>query len=193
MDLPHGDARVAAMMFRKLAAAALLVFALGAAPAVAAPPKPLLVLISIDGFRPDYLDRGVSPVMYALADGGVRGEMRPSFPSKTFPNHYAIVTGLRPDRNGIVDNSMYDPAIGADEFVMSKHDITKDGRWWGEAEPIWVTAEKAGVHTATMFWPGSDVEIHGVLPSHWKLFDQKILAQGRVDQALAWLDGPAAQ
>jgi predicted AlkP superfamily pyrophosphatase or phosphodiesterase len=177
---------------RKITALFVLLFAALAAPAVAQPQKPLLVLISIDAFRPDYLDRGITPVMSALAAGGVRGEMRPSFPSKTFPNHYAIVTGLRPDRNGIVDNNMYDPSIGPDEFVMSKHDITKDGRWWGEAEPIWVTAEKVGVHTATMFWPGSDVEIHGVLPSHWKLFDQKILADARVDQALAWLDGPAA-
>ncbi len=116
---------------------------------------------------------------------------RPS-PSKTFPNHYALVTGLRPDRNGIVDNNMYDPAIGDQEFTISKREVSSDPRWWNEAEPIWVTAEKAGVHTATMFWPGSDVAIRGVLPSHWKLFDIKMPADARVDQALAWLDGPPA-
>src|SRR6202012_3562838 len=102
-------------LLRKIAvAAAALWLLVGGGPAMArTAPRPLLVLISIDAFRPDYLDRGITPVMSALAEGGVRGEMRPSFPSKTFPNHYAIVTGLRPDRNGIVDNSMYDPAIGA--------------------------------------------------------------------------------
>ena len=192
MDLPHGRASFGAMTLRKILAAVGLLFLLLAGPALAEAQKPLLVLISIDAFRPDYLDRGVTPTLSALADGGVRGEMRPSFPSKTFPNHYAIVTGLRPDRNGIVDNNMYDPSISSQEFTMSRREVSKDGRWWGEAEPIWVTAEKAGVHTATMFWPGSDVEIHGVLPSRWKLFDMKVTAAARVDQALAWLDGPAA-
>jgi predicted AlkP superfamily pyrophosphatase or phosphodiesterase len=180
------------MTLRQIAAAFALSFALLAPPATAQAPRPLLVLVSIDGFRADYLDRGVTPTLSALAAGGVRGDMRPSFPSKTFPNHYTLVTGLRPDRNGIVDNNMYDPAIGPQEFTMSKREVNKDGRWWDEAEPIWVTAEKAGVRTATMFWPGSDVEIRGVLPSRWKLFDIKMPAEARVDQALAWLDGPAA-
>jgi len=153
---------------------------------------PLTVLVSIDGFRPDYLDRGVTPALSALAAGGARGDMRPSFPSKTFPNHYALVTGLRPDRNGIVDNNMYDPAIGPQKFTMSAA-TAADPRWWNEAEPIWVTAEKAGERTATMFWPGSEVAIRGVRPSHWLKFDMATPAAARVDQALAWLDGPAAE
>jgi predicted AlkP superfamily pyrophosphatase or phosphodiesterase len=179
-------------LLRKLAAAAALTFAIFATPAVAGParPRPLTVLISIDAFRPDYLDRGVTPTLSALAAGGARGEMRPSFPSKTFPNHYTLVTGLRPDRSGIVDNNMFDPAITAQEFTMSRREVNSDPRWWDAAEPIWVTAEKAGIRTATMFWPGSDVAIHGVLPSHWKLFDIKTPANARVDQALAWLDEP---
>ena len=79
-----------------------LLFAFALAACATAPPKtappPLTILISIDGFRPDYLDRGVTPMLSGLAKDGVRASMRPSFPSKTFPNHYAIVTGLRPDR-----------------------------------------------------------------------------------------------
>ena len=73
------------------------------------PPRPLTILISIDGFRADYLDRGLTPTLSALANSGARGAMRPSFPSKTSPNHYALVSGLRPDRNGVVDNTMLDP------------------------------------------------------------------------------------
>ncbi len=69
---------------------------------------PVTILISIDGFRPDYLRKGDTPVLDALAAAGAEGPMRPSFPSLTFPNHNAIVTGLRPDRNGIVSNTMYD-------------------------------------------------------------------------------------
>ena len=181
--------------FRAVCALIALVFvaACASAPLGRAGERPLTVLISIDGFRPDYLDRGVTPTLSKLAAEGVRGEMRPSFPSKTFPNHYALVTGLRPDRNGIVDNNMYDPAISPQEFTMSARPVNSDPRWWNQAEPIWVTAEKAGVRTATMFWPGSDVAIRGVLPSRWKLFDVKLPAEARVDQALAWLDGPWAK
>jgi predicted AlkP superfamily pyrophosphatase or phosphodiesterase len=175
-----------------MAAAGAMLLAFVTTPALAQAPPPVTILISIDGFRPDYLDRGVTPTLSALATDGVRADMRPSFPSKTFPNHYAIVTGLRPDRNGIVDNNMYDAAITPLKFTMSAREVSSDPRWWNEAEPIWVTAEKAGERTATMFWPGSDVPIHGTLPSHWLKFDMSMPPAARVDQALAWLDGPAA-
>ena len=89
--------------FAALVAGALLAACASVAPPPAPTPRPLTVLVSIDGFRPDYLDRGVTPTLSALAARGVRAAMRPSFPSKTFPNHYTLVTGLRPDRNGIVD------------------------------------------------------------------------------------------
>lgn len=180
-----------------LAAAALLLCAFGpsaeAAPRKAAAPPPLTVLISIDAFRADYLDRGVTPNLTDLAEHGARAAMRPSYPSKTFPNHYAIVTGLRPDRNGIVANNMVDPAIPGVTFKMSNQAAVEDGRWWGEAEPIWVTAEKAGVITGTMFWPGSEAEIRGARPHYWTHFDMSVPSDARVDRALAWLDKPPAE
>jgi predicted AlkP superfamily pyrophosphatase or phosphodiesterase len=72
-----------------------------------------VILISIDGFRADYLDRGVTPTLASLAASGVRADaLRPSFPTLTFPNHYTLVTGLYPDHHGIVDNRMTDPATG---------------------------------------------------------------------------------
>lgn len=153
-------------------------------------PRPLTILVSLDGFRPDYLNRGVTPNLSALAAEGVRGEMRPSFPSKTFPNHYALVTGQRPDRNGVVDNNMVDPAIPGVTFKMSNPAAVRDARWWDEAEPIWVTAEKAGRPTATLFWPGSEAAIHGVRPARWARYDETVSSDARVDQLLAWLDEP---
>ncbi|MGH6910760.1 MAG: ectonucleotide pyrophosphatase/phosphodiesterase, partial [Phenylobacterium sp.] len=176
--------------------ALIIAFALTAC--ATAPPKmaaqpPLTILISIDGFRSDYLDRGVTPALSGLARDGVRASMRPSFPSKTFPNHYAIVTGLRPDRNGIVDNTMLDPKIPGVTFKMADKVTNADARWWNEATPIWVTAERAGVRTATMFWPGSDVAVQGVRPSQWRQFDMSLPAQARTDQLLAWLDAPPAE
>ena len=153
-----------------------------------------LILISIDGFHPDYLKRQVTPNLTALAAKGVRAEaMRSSFPTKTFPNHYTIVTGLRPDRNGIVDNTMEDSAIPGVRFYLGNQAAVTDRRWWDQAEPIWVSAEKKGIRTATMFWPGSEAAIQGVRPNQWAVFDGKLPANDRVDTLLGWLDRPAAQ
>ncbi len=155
--------------------------------------RPLTVLVSIDGFRADYLDRGITPNLSRLADQGVRGGMRPSFPSKTFPNHYTMVTGLRPDRHGIIENTIEDPQIPGVTFRLADKVTAQDPRWWDAATPIWVTAEQAGLRTAPMFWPGSEVAIHGVRPSYWKPFDQAMPADARVDQVLDWLDLPPAE
>lgn len=162
---------------------------------------PVTILVSIDGFRPDYLDRGVTPNLSALAAGGVSAAMRPSFPSKTFPNHWAIVTGLRPDRNGIVGNTMEDARRPGETFTMA----TDDPFWWGEAEPIWVAAEKAGIRSATMFWPGANVAWGGMVKPHsygavaggtrpedWQQFNQAVTGEQRVNAVLDWLRRPLA-
>ena len=169
---------------------AALITAMLASPCAAkSPAKPPLILISIDGFRADYLERGLSPNLAALAAGGVRAErMIPAFPSITFPNHYTLVTGLYPDHHGIVNNTFEDPKLPG-VFKMS----SKEEAWWDEATPIWVTAERQGVPTATMFWPGSDTAIHGVRPEHWQLFNAGVPGDARVDRLLSWLDLPADQ
>lgn len=168
-------------------ALAVLVSLVLCGPAAARTPT---ILVSIDGFRADYLDRGVTPVLSGLAAQGARGAMRPSFPSKTFPNHYTLVTGLRPDHHGIVENNMEDPAIPGVVFKMSNQAAVVDRRWWDEGEPLWVTAERAGIHTGTMFWPGSEADIRGIRPSLWTHFDAGLPADRRSDQVLAWLDLP---
>jgi predicted AlkP superfamily pyrophosphatase or phosphodiesterase len=162
-----------------------------AVPADAAPAaKPPLILVSIDGFRADYLDRGVSPNLVALAAGGVRAErMIPSFPSITFPNHYTLVTGLYPDHHGVVNNTFEDPKQPGAVFKMA----SKEESWWDEATPIWVTAERQGLVTGTMFWPGSESAIHGVRPSRWEPFNAGLPGDARVDKVLSWLDLPAPQ
>jgi len=171
-------------------AAIVALFALAGSPCAAqTADKPPLILISLDGFRWDYLNRGLSPNLSALAAGGVRAErMIPSFPSITFPNHYTLVTGLYPDHHGIVGNTFEDSKMPG-VFRMS----SKEEGWWNEATPIWTTAEQHGVHTGVMFWPGSEVELHGVRPSHWKPFDMAFPAGARVDTLLSWLDLPKAE
>lgn len=159
--------------------------------ATEARPTPLL-LVSIDAYRADYFQRGLTPTLAGLAQDGVRAQaMQPSFPSLTFPNHYTLVTGLRPDHHGIVNNTMTDPALGT--FSLHDRAAVSDGRWWDEATPLWETADRHGLRTATMFWPGSEADIHGRHPDHWRPYDGATSADQRVDQVLAWLDLPPAQ
>jgi predicted AlkP superfamily pyrophosphatase or phosphodiesterase len=154
--------------------------------------RPVTVLVGIDGFRADYLDRGITPRLAALAKDGATGPMRPSFPTKTFPNHYALVTGKRPDRNGIAGNSMIDPRRPGVMFSLGNAQQSLDPFWWSEAEPIWIAAEKAGLRTATMFWPGSEVAFEGRRPSDWLRYDQNVTNVQRVHTLLDWLRRPAS-
>jgi predicted AlkP superfamily pyrophosphatase or phosphodiesterase len=156
--------------------------------------EPTLILVSLDAFRWDYLEKysAETPHLRALATDGVRAEhLIACYPSSTFPNHYSIATGLRPAHHGIVDNRFYDPALGA-AFNYRSHECVIDGRWWG-GEPIWITAVKQGRRSACMFWPGSEAEIAGARPTFSKAFDGRLSCAQRVDGLLAWLDLPAAQ
>ncbi len=153
--------------------------------------RPILILISFDAWRWDYIDRADVPNMKALAKRGIRSQgLIPSFPSKTFPNHYTLVTGLYPDHHGIISNNMWDSGIG-ERFTMSA-ETAKDSRWWG-GEPLWVTAIRQGQRASSMFWPGSEVEIGGVRPTDWKPFDDNFPNRERVNQVLTWLSLPEAQ
>lgn len=147
----------------------------------------IVVLVSIDGLPADLVGTGAMPTLDAIATGGVRAAwMTPSYPTLTFPNHYTLVTGLRPDRHGIVHNNMTDATLGR---YVSKEDSAKDGRWWG-GEPIWATLQKQGGIAATMFWPGSEARIADEEPRYRRDFDMRLPPEARADQILAWLDLP---
>ena len=153
----------------------------------APPASRRVILVSIDGLPASMLGDGTLPTLDRLAAEGVRAAwMTPSYPTLTFPNHYTLVTGLRPDRHGIVHNIMLDAKLG--RFV-SKEASANDGRWWG-GEPIWATLQKQGGIAATMFWPGSRAEITGQRPRYSRAFDNAVSPNARVDQVLAWLDLP---
>ncbi|MEM1125677.1 MAG: ectonucleotide pyrophosphatase/phosphodiesterase [Bacteroidota bacterium] len=161
---------------------------------------PALILISIDGFRYDYLEHldVEAPTLRRLAAEGVQAErLIPVFPSKTFPNHYSLVTGLHPEEHGIVANTMRDDQMAGPDgaparFSLSNRDAVTDGRWWG-GEPLWVTAEQQGMRAGIVFWPGSEAEIQGVRPSYWLRYQDDLAHEARIDTVLAWLDLPAEE
>lgn len=174
--------------------ATLLAFIVGiaATPARWNPPSdPIVILVSIDGCRWDYIDREPAPNLKALARRGVRArELVPSFPTVTFPNHYTIVTGLYPAHHGIVANTI-DERTFPERFTMSA-DTARDARWWG-GEPIWVTAVRQGRRSAAMFWPGSEAAIAGVRPTYWVPFDDEMPNAARVERVLSWFALPEAE
>lgn len=152
----------------------------------------VLVLVSLDGFRWDYIDRPAAVNLRAIAKAGVHARtMEPVFPTKTFPNHYSLVTGLYPEHHGIVSNTMEDSAIGH-RFTISDSVAVTDARWWG-GEPIWLTAERQGRKAATYFWPGSEAPIGGIRPTWWMRFDNAVPNAVRVRQVLDWLRLPVGQ
>ena len=129
-------------------------------------PKPenQLLLISFDGFRYDYLNRVPTPNFDSLAANGVISEgLIPVFPTKTFPNHYSIATGLYPENTGFIANTMYDPEF-EEWYRIRDRQAVENKKWYG-GEPIWNTAEKQGLRTGTMFWVGSEAPIQDMRPT----------------------------
>ena len=147
-----------------------------------------LILISIDGFRYDYLKRGITPNLKKLCRKGIHGPMKPQFPSYTFPNHFSLVTGLYPESHGIVGNAFYDPKL-EEYFSYNDQKDLRESKWW-LAEPIWNSVQRFGLKSATMFWPGSESSILGRRPNYYKTYDGNVSTKERIDQVLKWLDLP---
>ena len=143
-----------------------------------------VVVLSMNGFRSDYPTRAHTPVLDSLGKAGVKAAFRPCYPSVTFPNHYSMATGLHPDHHGIIHNSFYAPEL---DSVYTKR--SNDARFFG-GEPIWNTAERQGVRTATFYWVGSEIAVNGRQPSTWKKFDSSIPFRNRADSIIAWLQRP---
>ena len=145
----------------------------------------------MDGFRWDYFDKTTTPNFDEIIRGGSKAAaLIPVFPTKTFPNHISIVTGKYPENHGIIANRMYDPVFNEYYYIGEGSKPVLDGKWY-EAEPIWVTVEKAGLKSMTMFWPASEAEIMGYRPTEYFVYNGSIKHDDRINQVLKWLDYPA--
>jgi hypothetical protein len=146
-----------------------------------------LILVSIDGFRWDYLDIHEAPALNAIATRGVRvTKMQPVYPSKTFPGHLTLATGLPPAQHGIVDNNFCDSDRGE---CYRLGDGRKDSTWI-HGTPIWNLVELHGYKAATYFWPESDARIGGQVPTYHYHYAKPAPYAARVEQVLDWLALP---
>uniref|UniRef100_A0A8C7MQ37 SMB domain-containing protein n=1 Tax=Oncorhynchus kisutch TaxID=8019 RepID=A0A8C7MQ37_ONCKI len=155
--------------------------------------KPPLILVSMDGFRAGYLKAygSLLPVINKLRNCGTTTPyMRPAYPTKTFPNHYTIVTGLYPESHGIVDNKMYDVTRNAS---FSLKVAEKFNAKWYQGEPVWLTAMYNKLKSATFFWPGADVAINGRFPDFYKKYDRNIPFEERISTIFQWLNLPQGE
>lgn len=167
-----------------------LTLLLTAAWAAAAGKDSYTVIISLDGFRWDYTEAYDTPFFDRLALTGVKAIMQPSFPSKTFPNHYTLATGLVPDHHGIIANKFKVLATG-EKFSLSDKDISGNPKFYG-GDPIWLTAKHQGVRAGVIFWVGSDVPIKGEHPDYWHPYSQsaEITFPDRADEIVKLLSLP---
>jgi len=148
-----------------------------------------VILVSFDGFRFDYAEKFGAPNFKSFGKEGVRAEaLIPSFPSKTFPNHYTIVTGLYPGHHGLVDNRFYDRQKNV-IYEMHEKDKVEDPDYYGGV-PLWQLAKQQGVKSASYFWVGSEMSDPARRPDYFFPFDDDQLPENRITQAIAWLKLP---
>lgn len=153
--------------------------------------KPYVILISFDGFRHDYVSTFKPPNFTKFVNAGAAAEaLIPSFPSKTFPNHYTLITGMYPGHHGLVDNEFYDPRQEK-VYGMKRAEAVRDPSFYGGL-PLWQLAQRNGLKTASYFWVGSETAIQGSYPSYYFPYDEQVPNESRIDQAIAWLQLPEA-
>jgi len=150
-----------------------------------------VVMISIDGLRWDYIEKHGAPNLKAMGEQGVRAQkMQPVYPSKTFPNHISVITGLLPVNHGIVDNKFCDKARNNECYSMGKGQ--KDSTWV-RGTPLWNLVKMHGLKSAVYFWPESDARFNGMTPDYYFHYSKQGDYQDRIDQIVQWLSLPQAQ
>ena len=151
--------------------------------------KPYVILISFDGFRWDYPNRGITPNLKKIADSGVTAlSLQPVFPSKTFPNHYSMITGLYPINHGIIHNDFYDP-FSNKRYKVGKKEPVRNAKWY-QGEAFWETAERQGIVTASYFWPGSELTLDYRRPTYVEYYEESRPYEKRVQGVIDWLKLP---
>ncbi|MEM1257315.1 MAG: ectonucleotide pyrophosphatase/phosphodiesterase [Bacteroidota bacterium] len=151
--------------------------------------SPYVIMLSIDGFRHDYAELHEGKHILEMAKNGSSTQsLIPSYPSKTFPNHYTLVTGLYPQNHGIIGNTFYDPNFDT-TYRIANRVVVSDGSWYGGI-PLWNLAQLQGMCSASYFWVGSEANINSLHPKYYYLYDKQTPYEYRVKRVLEWLELP---
>lgn len=151
--------------------------------------QPYVLLISFDGFRWDYVNRNITPNINELSKRGVTAlSLKPVFPTKTFPNHISIITGMYPENHGIIANEFID-VKNNDEYKMWDTSIVRKSKWY-KGEAFWETARKQGIISASYFWPSSDIDDPGKRPNHYHVYEHNRPYADRITGVLDWFNLP---
>lgn len=142
----------------------------------------------MDGFRWDYPEIYNTPNLDSMALLGVKAAaMQSCFPTKTFPNHYSMATGLYPDHHGLILNNFYADDAGG-RYSIGDRNSVQDPVYYG-GEPIWISAERQGLKAASFYWVGSEA----LRPSIFKLYDESVDFSSRIDSVIHWLSLPESR
>ncbi len=154
--------------------------------------KPYVIMVSLDGFRHDYPTlHGATHLLDMMANGSYVERLIPSFPSKTFPNHYTLATGMYPANHGLIGNQFFSREKQMN-YRLGNPSVVTDGRWYGGI-PLWSLAEQQGMLSASFFWVGSEAKIHGQHPAYYFRYDGSVPYQLRIDQVQHWLELPESE
>ncbi|WP_434035910.1 alkaline phosphatase family protein [Formosa sp. 4Alg 33] len=153
---------------------------------------PYVILVSLDGFRWDYVEKYKPKHLSNFIKNGVQAEsLIPSYPSKTFPNHYTIVTGMYPENHGLIGNAFYSYKKDV-TYAIRNRDMVEDGTFYG-GTPIWVLADQNDMVSSSYFFVGSEADIQGVHPTYYRKYDGSITNETRISETLEWLKLPEAE
>lgn len=154
--------------------------------------QPIVIMVSFDGFRYDYVEQFDAPNFKDFIKNGVSAEgLIPSFPSKTFPNHYSLVTGLYPGHHGLVDNSFFDTELDI-RYSIGNREVVEDARFYG-GTPLWQLVQENGMKSASYFWVGSEAPVKGRFPDYYHIYDGDVLNETRINAAMDWLALPETE
>ncbi|MFB9052305.1 ectonucleotide pyrophosphatase/phosphodiesterase [Formosa undariae] len=151
-----------------------------------------VILVSLDGFRWDYVEKYKPKHLSNFIKNGVQAEsLIPSYPSKTFPNHYTIATGMYPENHGLIGNAFYSYKKDV-TYAIRNREMVEDGSFYG-GTPIWVLADQNNMVSSSYFYVGSEADIQGVHPTYYRKYDGKIKNETRISETLDWLKLPKAE
>lgn len=151
--------------------------------------RPIVIMISIDGFRADYMQKIKPPNLQKIAKAGIYSPgMIPSYPTHTYPNHFTLVTGRTPSNHGILSNYFYDEV--RKETYNAFGDSSSDATWY-QGDPIWNVVEKNGMIAHTNQWVANEVHVNGQDPTCYAPYSSKVTSAQRVDVVMEWLKLPA--